>query len=76
MNDDDVRAFPRPAVFTATHGLASPEQDGMTLRDYFAAKWLQGWTANSNIVNTDAKTIASCAYDIADAMLEARKKNK
>jgi hypothetical protein len=30
-------AFPRPAVFTATLGLASPEQDGMSLREYFAA---------------------------------------
>lgn len=30
-------AFARPAVFTSTHGLASTEQDGMTLRDYFIA---------------------------------------
>ena len=40
MNEqhDGGPAFSRPAVFTQTHGLASAEQDGMTLRDYFAAK--------------------------------------
>ena len=32
------QAFPRPAVFTATLGLASIEQEGMTLREYAAIK--------------------------------------
>ncbi len=48
-------------------------QEGMTLRDYFAAKTLQGLMANSetNItwgVNENAKY----AYQQADAMLKAR----
>jgi hypothetical protein len=43
---------------------------GMTLRDYFAAKAMQGLTANS----TNPKEIAQAAYIVADAMLEARKK--
>lgn len=34
--DDGGAAFPRPAVFTEVLGLASPELDGMSLRDYFA----------------------------------------
>jgi hypothetical protein len=43
---------------------------GMTLRDYFAAKAMQSLTANS----TNPKEIAQAAYIVADAMLEARKK--
>ncbi len=41
---------------------------GMTLRDYFAAKAMQGLTTNS----TNPKEIAQAAYIVADAMLEAR----
>ena len=48
-------------------------QDGMTLRDYFAAKAMQGLLANSETnrawgVNENAKY----AYEQADAMLKAR----
>ena len=49
---------------------------GMTQRDYFAAKAMQGWLASfpedadAEIVR--AATIARLAYKIADAMLEAR----
>ena len=43
---------------------------GMTLRDYFAAKAMQSLTENS----TNPKEIAQAAYIVADAMLEARKK--
>ena len=42
---------------------------GMTLRDYFAAKAMQGFLANNNI---DAQQIAKAAYIVADAMLKAR----
>jgi hypothetical protein len=64
-------AFPRPAVYTQSHGLASPEQDGMSLRDYFASKAMQGLTANVGdwpIVEAIAKN----AYAIADAMMKER----
>ena len=44
--DNGGFAFPRPAVFTVTHGLASVEQDGMSLRDYFAAKAMNGLIAD------------------------------
>ena len=64
-------AFPRPAVFTQTHGLASPEQDGMTLRDYFAAKAMQSYWADPDVAD-DLITAAAWAYDMADAMLKAR----
>ena len=66
-------AFPRPAVFTEVHGLASVEQDGMTLRDYFAAKALQGMLTNQHLYQaSDARMFAKWAYTQADAMLKAR----
>jgi len=47
------------------------QSGGMTLRDYFAAKAVQGLLAST----TDAtqKDFAVYAYVMADAMLEARK---
>jgi hypothetical protein len=48
------------------------DDEGMTLRDYFAAKAMQGLI----VVYSDDKSIvdayAKRAYEIADAMLEAR----
>ena len=43
---------------------------GMSLRDYFAAKAMEGLIANNN---TNAQEIAQAAYIVADAMLERRK---
>lgn len=61
---------------------------GMTLRDYFAAKAMQGALANSEAIHAGAEPTNSClfgarsretardyamsAYRIADAMLAAR----
>jgi hypothetical protein len=51
-------------------------QAGMTLRDYFAAKAMQGLVAASvndgGCVKCDDKFIAPLAYQIADEMIEAR----
>jgi hypothetical protein len=50
----------------------------MTLRDYFAAKAVEGMRFNNvdqakKDERTDAFTLAAvCAYEIADAMLKAR----
>ena len=44
---------------------------GMTLRDYFAAKAMQGRLANPDWLCSDDRT-AKEAYQIADAMLRAR----
>ena len=64
-------AFPRPysedAFLEETDYLA---QDGMTLRDYFAAKAMQGFQDQWVYDNSDE--IASKAYALADAMLKAR----
>ena len=49
---------------------------GMTLRDYFAAKALQGWMANPMFVNNkqDQEYAAQAAYKVADLMLKEREK--
>jgi hypothetical protein len=60
----DTPAFPH----TIEH-LHEPVTTGMTLRDYFAAKALQGLIANNNI---GAQQLAHAAYFVADAMMEAR----
>jgi hypothetical protein len=51
---------------TATH----VHESGMTLRDYFAAKAMQGLLASD--VNAARHMFAAQAYAMADAMLEAR----
>ncbi|TCD25019.1 hypothetical protein E0D81_04840 [Lelliottia amnigena] len=51
---------------------------GMTLRDYFAAKALQGWLASypddnrHPVIAGNADEVAMNAYQMADAMLRAR----
>lgn len=44
---------------------------GMTLRDYFAAKAMQGLLSDPNI-KASANEFAAQAYTLADAMLKAR----
>lgn len=65
--------------YTNNGGPAFPVPDasawqghGMTLRDYFAAKAMQGMSANPEMSGTSPKTIADIAYEWADAMLKAR----
>lgn len=44
-------------------------QSGMTLRDYFAAKAMQGLLFQENY---EANCLSGMAYHIADAMLKSR----
>ena len=44
---------------------------GMTLRDYFAAKAMQGLLSDSEVSGTPEE-FATRAYNMADAMLKAR----
>ena len=49
--------------------------EGMTLRDYFAAKALQGfiqYSATKGIYTPPDNELAKASYDLADAMLKAR----
>ena len=70
-------AFP----WTVDDGETVKGEKGMTLRDYFAAKALQGLLANPKMQEEILKQggafsgwIESSAYGWADAMLEAREK--
>lgn len=51
------------------HGFNSG-MPGMTLRDYFAAKAMQGMLTSDE--NYRTKELAEYAYQVADAMLAAR----
>jgi hypothetical protein len=57
-----------PTAFPWTHDDLTCT--GMTLRDYFAAKAMQGLLASD--VNASLKVFAKQAYAVADAMMEAR----
>lgn len=65
---------------TKTGGSAFPigidafaeDKEGMTLRDYFAAKAMQGLMAADTDFNLPPDVVARDAYDTADAMLKAR----
>jgi hypothetical protein len=48
------------------------QEDGMDLRDYFAAKAMQGIIDNSIESGVTLEFIAESAYRMADAMIEAR----
>lgn len=48
--------------------------DGMTLRDYFAAKAVQGFCAAPDMNGTSLDSVVEQAFEIADAMLAARVK--
>ena len=71
----DIPAFPLHNHGTQTLGM---HFTGMTLRDYFAAKAMQGLLANpklqEQILKAGQSWIEESAYAFADAMLEARKK--
>jgi hypothetical protein len=66
----NIPAFPAPA------GVSHITEQGMTLRDYFAAKAMQGLIASPRGTpdGSDATDVyyAKCAYLMADAMLKAR----
>lgn len=67
-NETGGPAFPNPRW----EGWGSP-QEGMTLRDYFAAKAMQGFAAAALELPT-IQDMAACAYGWADAMLQERNK--
>lgn len=50
-------------------------ESGMTLRDYFAAKAMQGMLSNSEWNHWSTEQHAEYAYGVADAMLKAREES-
>lgn len=74
---DGGPAFPVPVAEIqgiATHsGEFGAGMTGMSLRDYFAAKAMQGLIArDAPSSDEDAPFVAAYAYEMADAMLAAR----
>ncbi len=69
--DEGGYAFPRAATETNNPNMFFEPQEGMTLRDYFAAAALQGILANP--IDVRPETVVKASYEYADAMLAARK---
>jgi len=63
---NDIPAFPRPHS-----GSTQYAQEGMTLRDYFAAKAMQAILNGTK----NYENVAKYAYQMADEMMKAREKN-
>jgi hypothetical protein len=63
-------AFPSAQLDTTT--LTYKYVEGMTLRDYFAAKAMQGQLSRPNAAYLQEEEVAKVAYMQADAMLKAR----
>jgi hypothetical protein len=74
MKDNGGPAFPGSVCQDAIR--PSGHNTGMTLRDYFAAKAMQGFAASDDrMVETwidGLDSMARCAYQWADAMLKER----
>lgn len=68
MNNTGGPAF--PCDLTMYDKEVQSQMQGMTLRDYFAAKAMQALLTSTRI--TDARLIAIDAYQAANAMLKAR----
>lgn len=66
---ENPQAFPNPI-----NDVGDISYPGMTLRDYFAAKAMQGFSVTNWHVAMDYAAIAESAYMIADAMLAQRSK--
>jgi hypothetical protein len=62
----NIPAFPAPA------GVSHITEQGMTLRDYFAAKAMNGLISDGAVPELSGKLIAEMSYAMADAMLVER----
>ena len=73
MSDSDKPAFPQHPGIQCDG--PPTDRHGMTLRDWFAGQALAGFAASPAALDGAWRdqTVAACAYEVADAMLEARK---
>lgn len=61
--------YAMPTYITSEHAMS------MTLRDYFAGQAMQALITRETKMIPDPSVYAGAAYDLADAMLEARKQD-
>ena len=73
-----MKAFPSNPDYIDQYGNNKHVEDGMDLRDYFAAKAMQGMLSNPELVDTMGESteiwIKDNVYKISDAMIEARRR--
>jgi hypothetical protein len=74
---DGGQAF--PCLDSGSNGILVLCEPGMSMRDYFAAKVLQGWLASfspaEDLPAEKMDQLAAFSYTMADAMLHAREVN-
>ena len=68
-----MKAFPSAEPVYSKDIVGVKESTGMDLRDYFAAKAMHYWLCNP-INDIQIENLCKGAYQVADAMMEARKK--
>lgn len=67
------QAFPRQQwEYDGQNNVLQYQEEGMTLRDYLAAKVMTGIQSNPELTSWAAGKYAEYAYEVADAMLKAR----
>ena len=74
----DMKAFPTPTLEIGMKGDVKGYQhgnEGMDLRDYFAAKAMQALVLKTINDNENSEVAAEAAYMFADAMINERNKN-
>ena len=69
---DSGPAFPQAPIITKNFGTF--KEKGMSLRDYFAAKAMQGYLFSCVQAADNPKMCAQWAYEMADEMLKEREK--
>jgi hypothetical protein len=65
-----MKAFPTEHAIAGTMDFKA---DGMDLRDYFAAKALQGYLAQGFSAELKPSSVCERCYAYSDAMMKARK---
>jgi len=83
----NIQAFPRPIIYMSASDVGDIREfnreienlqlGGMTLRDYFAAKILQGILSGTGKISIDkglGQNEIEIAFDMADSMLKERDK--
>ena len=70
-----MKAFPRQITFNNGISQGKWIDDGMELRDYFAAKAMQAMIGQCSGDNFDDFVIAEQAYQMADFMIKERGQN-
>lgn len=73
MSDKDLDVIAFPVVFDDPNNKVRHVHTGMTLRDYFAARAMEGTISGiPHDRDVDTDWVADWSYRMADAMMKAR----